>query len=110
MRPGAAAGAAWTRDGAAASESGPNAASFRASRRVGMKGGNSVNYQSPTSNSQGIPNDQLQGPTPTSNPDAQDWKLEVGSALEVGSWKLGVLLRSSTSAPAARCAGRPPST
>src|SRR5215207_5143941 len=83
-------GAANLAAGAAASASGAAAASFKASRREGMTGElrSTTNYQLPipkaTPNDQ-LPKDQRQLPTLT-----QGWKLGVGSALGVGSWKLGV--------------------
>jgi glycosyltransferase involved in cell wall biosynthesis len=48
-----------------------------------------ANYQRPTTNDQGTPNDQLPS-RPEEGEPVRAWELGVGSALEVGSWKLGV--------------------
>ena len=56
-----------------------------------------VNSQLPTSNFQGTPNFQFPRSSSSRLPIEYwefSWELDVGSALEVGSWKLGVDLRS----------------
>src|SRR5437868_5866739 len=80
----------------------PNTASLNASRRVtsdeasAMRGDFSacgprtartraVHFQLPTANFQGTPNPQLRSLTGTAR-----WELDVGSALVVGNWKLGL--------------------